>query len=178
LNTNTSKPGTMERGGITLKSKSTGLMTLREPSSSSLARIALEGLRKRSKKEVSLGEAAYLLGCNNDQVVDTLSDLVRDMPDFWDWNITHGEDYVTVEHRFTRREAANIKNLIKRPEFQQVCQLPLRSPFNANEAARILKLPRKKTTVLLARCVGMGYLNHSILVPKRGPKTPVWQRKF
>jgi hypothetical protein len=161
---------------------SSGLIKFREPSPGGLGKMALEELRRRSERapqgEIPLSEAADLLGCDRDQVVNKIDGLMGTVPDFWDWAVYHGDGFVAVGHRFTRRKAAQIKRLMKRPEFKQVSQLPSHALFRAREVAKTLNLPPRKVSAWLAHCVHMGYLRHSILVPSRGPRMTRWQRNF
>jgi hypothetical protein len=171
-------------GGEILKRKmSTGMKKLRAPGSARLATIALEGLKKRCDRSqrggISLSEAAAMLGCDQGQVVDKIGALIGGVSDMWDWGILHGDDFVAVGRRFTRREAALVKKLVKLPDFEQVARLPPPPRmFRAAEAARILKIPPRKATAWLVRCVRMGYLNWCTLVPPGGQKGLRWQRRW
>jgi hypothetical protein len=154
----------------------------REPTSARLAAMILEELKKRSKRsrrnEMTLGEAAAMLGCGETEVVERIDALVKEAPDSWDWAIIHGRGFVAVVRRYTRREAARLKKLMKRPEFKQVRQLPPRAMFSAREASKTLNLPTSEVRSWLARCVRMGYLYHSVLVPSRGRRMKRWRRSF
>jgi predicted ArsR family transcriptional regulator len=156
--------------------------SLREPTSIRLAAMILEELKRRSKRnqrgEMTLGEAAAMLGCDENQVVGKIDALVKEVPDFWDWAIIHGEGFVAVVRRYTRREAARLKKLMKRPEFEQVRRLPPRAMFSAREASKTLNLPPREVRSWLARCARMGYLYHSVLVPSRGRRMKRWRRSF
>jgi hypothetical protein len=164
-------------------SGSAGMMELHAPGCARIAAMALEELKRRSegsqRGEIPRSEAAAVLGCGEEQVVDKIDALVASTPDLWNWIILHGEGFVAVGRRFTRRDAARIKKLMKLPEYRQIAQLPTPpAMFGLGEAARILQLPRRKTALLLGRWRRKDCLQWFTLAPPGGQKGLRWQRKW
>jgi len=151
--------------------------------SSTLTDRVLEPLRKRG--EMTVEEAAEMLGCSTAEVADFLLELVSSTKDPYRYIISSGETWtgpgrtplrtvqVFVE---SRRRTALRRRMMRRPEFQQVARLPPFVMFTLGQAARALKMPRRKTARLLGRYRKMGYLTSFRLASRRGAAKARWQR--
>jgi hypothetical protein len=143
-----------------------------------VADLTLQNLRKRG--EMTVEEAAEMLGCSTAGVVDFLNKLVMSTKDPGRYLIIEGEMWtgpgravqVFVE---SRRQTALRRRMTRRPEFQQVGRLPRFVMFTLGQAARALKMPRRKTARLLGRYREMGYLRSFRLASRRGAEVR-WQR--
>jgi hypothetical protein len=116
----------------------------------------LETIGKRG--EMSVEEAAELLGCSPAGVADFLNKLVISAKDPRRYIVKWLEN--TVQVVVERRSSTVLRRRMMRlPEFQQVERLP-QSPtwFTLGQAVRALKTPRRKTARLLDRYCQMGYL--------------------
>jgi hypothetical protein len=145
--------------------------------------LTLQDLSKRGAMTVE--EAAEMLGCSTAEVADFLLKLVKSTKDPYRYMISQGETWtepgrtplptvqVLVE---SRRRTALRRRMTRRPEFQQVGRLRPFVMFTLGQAARALKMPRRKTARLLGRYRKMGYLRSFRLVSRRGPAKARWQR--
>jgi hypothetical protein len=120
-----------------------------------------------------------MLGCEEDDVVEKILKLMEDATDSWNWVMSSGGGCLAVDHRFTRRDAARVKRLMKQREYKWVCQLPPDRMFNLTDASKVLKSSPRRVREWLRRCVSMGYLQPIILMPIGGTRPDNrWQRKF
>jgi hypothetical protein len=146
--------------------------------------VLLQELSKRG--EMTLTEAAEALGCQSAQVADSLQKLVSSTRDPCRYFITLSGTWtgqartplrtaqVSVE---STQETRLRRKMIRLPEFQQVARLPLPPAwFKLGEAARALKMPRRKTLQRLGLYGRMGYLTAHRVVSRRGTREIFWQR--
>jgi hypothetical protein len=163
-------------GGLILKEEKVKMKIVR--GTRSVSDIILQGLRKRG--EMTLTEAAGVLGCSPAQVHDSLLKLVKSTRDPYRYKIIHSETWKEHDHTVQvlvepTRQTKLRRKMMRLPEFKQVARLPL-GWFTLGQAARALKKPRRETLQLLDHYEETGYVTRYRLLLPRGKRETRWQR--